>query len=99
MHSGGLVHRDLKPANVLIDASGRASLADFGLAVRIGDRSAAGGGSPFSMSPQQLDGALPAISDDIFAFGAVAYELLSGYPPFYPDPDPDRVLFKEFLFD
>ncbi len=91
MHSSGLVHRDLKPANVLIDSSDRALLADFGLAARIGDPAAAPGGSPFSMSPQQLDGAPPAIADDIYSFGAVAYELLSGYPPFYPDPDPERV--------
>ena len=86
MHSSGLVHRDLKPANVLIDAEGRAMLADFGLAASIGDPAAARGGSPFSMSPQQLDGTPPATADDIYGFGALAYELASGYPPYYPDP-------------
>jgi tetratricopeptide (TPR) repeat protein len=90
MHASGLVHRDLKPANVLIDAEGRAMLADFGLAAGVGDPAAAGGGSPFSMSPQQRDGAAPAIADDIYGFGALAYELLSGYPPLYPDPERAR---------
>ncbi len=44
------------------------------------------------MSPQQLAGAPPSTSDDIYGFGALAYELLSGYPPFYPDAKRERVL-------
>ena len=62
-------------------------LTDFGLAARIGDESAASGGSPFTSSPQQLVGSAPQVTDDIYSFGAMAYELLSGYPPFYPDAD------------
>ena len=42
-------------------------------------------GSPFSASPQQHDGEPPAVADDVYGFGALAYELLSGYPPHYPD--------------
>jgi tetratricopeptide (TPR) repeat protein len=43
------------------------------------------------MSPQQLDGQPPAVADDVYGFGSLAYELLCGYPPFYPDARPERV--------
>jgi len=91
LHARGVVHRDLKPANVLLGDGGAPVLADFGLAAAVGDGAAPRGGSPFSMSPQQLDGRPPAPTDDLYAFGALAYELLSGYPPFYPDARPERI--------
>ena len=91
LHARGLVHRDLKPSNVLIGADGEPLLADFGLAAAAYDTSAPRGGSPFSISPQQLDGLPPSPADDIYAFGALAYELLTGYPPFYPEASPERV--------
>jgi serine/threonine protein kinase len=49
------------------------------------------GGSLPSMSPQQLAGEQPAISDDVYAFGALLYELLSGAPLFHPDVTPERI--------
>ena len=91
LHARGVVHRDLKPANVLVDDDGAPVLADFGLAAAVGDSGAPRGGSPFSMSPQQLDGQPPAVADDVYGFGALAYELLCGYPPFYPDARPERI--------
>lgn len=91
LHARGLVHRDLKPANVLLGDDGVPVLADFGLAAAAGDAAAPRGGSPFAMSPQQLDGQPPAPADDLYAFGALAYELLGGYPPFYPDGRHERI--------
>ena len=64
---------------------GRAKLSDLGVAARIGERDSVPPGSPFSASPQQHAGEPPAIADDVYGFGALAYELLSGYPPHYPD--------------
>jgi len=87
LHAAGLVHRDLKPANVLLTDDGTPKLADLGIAAAIGSRENAGGGSPFSASPQQLSGAEAAVADDVYGFGALAYELVSGYPPYYPDAE------------
>jgi eukaryotic-like serine/threonine-protein kinase len=92
-HRAGLVHRDVKPANVLFTSDGTPKLADFGMALALAERPApqAGLGSLYTMSPQQLEGAAANPSDDIYAFGAMLYELLSGYPPFYPDASPERI--------
>ena len=88
-HSAGIVHRDVKPANVLLSTDGRPRLTDFGTALAVAAVPAAdaGRGSPYSMSPQQRQGAAATPADDIYGFGAMLYELLSGYPPFYPDAD------------
>lgn len=92
LHAAGLVHRDLKCANVFLDAAGRAKLGDFGLTALAG--AAPEGGSPYNASPQQFRGEPASPADDLYAFGALLYELISGHPPYYPEITRDRVLYE-----
>lgn len=92
-HAAKLVHRDLKCSNVLLDAAGRARLSDFGLAALAGAEVAAGG-SPYNASPQQLRGEPAAAADDLYALGAMLYELIAGHPPYYPEITRERVLYE-----
>jgi serine/threonine protein kinase len=86
----GVVHRDVKPENVLLDEStGRAMLADFGIAramVVETEASSTGQGvavgTPSYMSPEQAAGEEIDGRSDLYALGVVAYEMLAGQPPF-----------------
>jgi eukaryotic-like serine/threonine-protein kinase len=85
-HRRGIVHRDVKPANVLIDwASDGLRLVDFGLA-RAGGASHTGTGvvpgTPTYMAPELLAGAPASAASDLYALGAMLYELLLGEAPF-----------------
>lgn len=93
-HSRGVLHRDIKASNVLLSGTGVPMVSDFGLAARGQVSTAQLAGSPFSVSPQALEGATASVADDVYAFGTLLYELLSGYPPFYPNAEPQRIKFE-----
>ena len=87
-HRRGIIHRDLKPANVLLTPDSRACLADFGLARTVFndtlidlDNQQCEGTAPY-MSPGVAAGNAEDTRCDIYAFGALLYEMLTGDPPY-----------------
>ena len=84
-HKRGIVHRDIKPANIRIAEDGRAKLMDFGVAHLTSSNLTSTGaslGTPVYMSPEQITGGKATPATDLFAVGAVLYELLTGTKPF-----------------
>ena len=84
VHSLGLVHRDIKPANILIHDGTDIRVADFGaaLAKSLETTREMKAGSPFYMSPEQIEGGEIDYRSDMFSLGVVFYELLTGMRPF-----------------
>lgn len=87
-HSRGIIHRDLKPANILLGPEGKACLADFGLARTMFNDSIVDvesgqmeGTAPY-MSPGVAAGNAEDTRCDIYSFGALLYEMLTGEPPY-----------------
>lgn len=89
VHAEGVVHRDIKPANILLEATGtgrpRLRLGDFGIAMRFGEPRLTETnlvvGTPGYLAPEQLAGADPDFTADLFAVGLVAVYLLKGAKP------------------
>ena len=84
-HRAGIVHRDIKPANVMVDPGGQPKLMDFGVAkIEASVMTTAGQilGSPSYMSPEQIAGENVTSRSDLYSLAVVAYEMLTGQPPF-----------------
>jgi len=86
IHAEGIVHRDLKPANVLLDEQGNIHITDFGLAKHSEDSlltmPGQAVGSMDYMAPEQVRGGEVTAATDVYAFGCLIFNCISGKPPF-----------------
>ena len=91
LHGQGIVHRDLKPENVLVTSDGRLKIGDFGTAQLAGARRltwkhlSESLGTPDYMSPEQVQGQRGDARSDVYAWGVMMYEMLTGQVPFKGD--------------
>ena len=85
-HSRGVIHRDVKPSNILVRPDKHAYLVDFGIALVMGKqrrtRFGTNMGTPEYMSPEQIQPNGIDHRTDVYSFGCVLYEMLTGRPPF-----------------
>jgi len=88
-HKKGVVHRDLKPGNILFDSNGEAFISDFGVAKLSESASSMTGsgiiGTPAYMSPEQAQSGKVDGRSDVYAMGAIIYEMLTGTQPYRAD--------------
>ena len=104
MHKHGVVHRDLKPENIMVGEGDRIKIIDFGIAMkedarRITQTSLTPAlGTPDYISPEQVKGQRGDQRSDIYALGAMLYEMLTGQPPF-TGPNPLAVMNERVLND
>jgi serine/threonine-protein kinase len=85
-HSAGLVHRDVKPGNVLLGHDGSIKIVDFGIARAVDaiplTRTGVLMGTPLYLAPEQASGMQATATSDLYALGVIAYESLTGRPPY-----------------
>jgi serine/threonine-protein kinase len=88
LHKHGVVHRDLKPENIMVDAQDRIKIIDFGIALKEEARRITHAsltpalGTPDYISPEQVKGQRGDQRSDVYALGAMLYEMLTSQPPF-----------------
>lgn len=104
MHKHGVVHRDLKPENIMVGEGDGVTIIDFGIAMKEAERRithvglSPALGTPDYIAPEQVKGARGDQRSDIYALGAMLYEMLTGQPPF-TGPNPLAVMNERVLHD
>jgi non-specific serine/threonine protein kinase/serine/threonine-protein kinase len=103
-HGNLVVHRDIKPSNILVDQAGHARLLDFGIAKLLDDVAGAPATTiamltPEFAAPEQLAGDRPTVGTDVYALGALLYDLLVGAGPWRRESSPVSALVQRMLHE